>query len=136
MVELLRISNTIHSWNHKKNKPWFSTNPQFQGRFEKSKLAFDLLIFYYVQPRSVYLNPRFRLPNPGIERFVIHCSMFIYNTIFVCIMYNIILSTRMRTQYQMNQKLVKMKVEVVIKCPPSLMAFYQVLQYIYDPMYK
>ena len=37
----------LYNWNHE-FKPRFSIKPKFYGWFEKSKLGFELLMFYYV----------------------------------------------------------------------------------------
>ena len=35
--------------------------PSFWGSFEKLRLGFELLMFYYVKPSSVFLKPSFIL---------------------------------------------------------------------------
>ena len=42
----------------------------FWGSFEKLRLGFELLMFYYVEPSSVFLKPSFIL-KPGLESSVI-----------------------------------------------------------------
>ena len=44
---IFRIGKTF-KLESQKNKPWFSIKSYFQSRFEKSKLGFELLMFYYV----------------------------------------------------------------------------------------
>ena len=41
------------------SRPGFSIKPSFWGSFEKLRLGFELLMFYYVEPSSVFLKPSF-----------------------------------------------------------------------------
>ena len=46
--------------------------PSFWGSFEKLRLGFELLMFYYIEPSSVFLKTKSKvLLKPGLESYVI-----------------------------------------------------------------
>ena len=47
------------SWNHKNLNLGLVQNPNFRVDLKTNKLGIELLMFYYVEPRSVFLNLRF-----------------------------------------------------------------------------
>ena len=58
-VNYLLICEQAKKMESQKNKHRFSLKPLVLGRFEQSKLGFELLMFYYVYLRSIFLKPRF-----------------------------------------------------------------------------
>ena len=51
---ILLLIICTHSWNLRKNNTRFNIKPQLQGKFEKSKLGFELVMFYIMFKPGLY----------------------------------------------------------------------------------